>query len=201
MFPRHQYISASAAGASSENIANQPCLNESGSRKICYGEERIWFIPGVYFSGSESCFFSCGIVRPGPTPTLDVCGITTDGRLWYTSHLTLPSWLPFINVQAVAKNAPGHCAEVSMFGNGQLDVFVQSEGVIWHTARSGSPDFQWQPEFDNIESQAGSPVASPPSAAPMCRGHITSAASLRTAKCGTPGNRPQHLSHGFPSRT
>lgn len=44
-----------------------------------------------------------------------------------------------------------------MFGNGQLDVFVQSEGVIWHTARSGSPDFQWQPEFDNIESQAGSP--------------------------------------------
>ena len=57
MFPRHQYISASAAGASSENIANQPCLNESGSRKICYGEERIWFIPGVYFSGSESCFF------------------------------------------------------------------------------------------------------------------------------------------------
>jgi len=100
---------------------------------------------------------SCGIVRSGPTPSLDVCGITTDGRLWYTSHLTLPSWLPFINVQAVAKNAPGHCAEVSMFGNGQLDVFVQSEGVIWHTARSGSPDFQWQPEFDNIESQAGSP--------------------------------------------
>jgi hypothetical protein len=117
-------------------------------------------ITGPQLAGFPGSFtrISCSVVRPKPqATTLDVCGITADGRLWYTSHLTLPLWLPFINVQAGATDAPAHCAEVSTVGNGGLSVFVQSGGAIWHTSRSGYPDFQWQPAFDNIESQAGNP--------------------------------------------
>jgi hypothetical protein len=105
---------------------------------------------------------SCAYFQPAPRVVLlDVCGITANGNLWYSSNLLKPPWLLFENVQKLSQGAPGHFGDVGIFddGNGKLNVFAQSGGAIWHTSHClQERQFAWQPTFDNqLMEQAGNP--------------------------------------------
>ena len=105
------------------------------------------------FPGSFSSI-SCEIGKLGE---LHVCGITDDGKLWYTNHFFDPPWLPFTNVSAITKNAPKALKDVSIAEvSGTLHVFVQAGGNLWHTTRSTDPPY-WQSTFDDIKQQASNP--------------------------------------------
>jgi hypothetical protein len=85
---------------------------------------------------------------------LHVCGLTHDGKLWYTLNFQQPTWLPF--AQIPSKNAPNAFTDVSVaLAGGGLHICSQAEGTIWHTMRFLDPP-KWQDTFDNVKEQAAS---------------------------------------------
>jgi hypothetical protein len=85
---------------------------------------------------------------------LHVCGLTHDGKLWYTLNFPPPTWLPF--AQIPSKNGPNAFTDITVaLGSGGLHICSQAEGTIWHTMRFLNPP-RWQDTFDNVKEHAGS---------------------------------------------
>ncbi len=86
---------------------------------------------------------------------LHVCGVTNDGTLWHTFRSSQNNWLPFEAVQTTFANTPVPFADVSIAAeDGNLQVFAQAGGDLWHTAHFSQPP-GWQPVFDSLKAQAG----------------------------------------------
>ncbi len=86
---------------------------------------------------------------------LHVCGVTDDGRLWHTFRSSQNNWLPFEEVQTTFANNPVTFADVSIAAeDGNLQIFAQAGGDVWHTVRFSQPP-GWQPVFDSLKAQTG----------------------------------------------
>ena len=87
---------------------------------------------------------------------IDVCGVTTDGRIWHTARNPLGSWFPFVDVKSNAGNPdPGIIVQVScaqIAGDLYLCA-VSDDGHLWITGRSGVTG-GWG-NFIDVETFAG----------------------------------------------
>jgi hypothetical protein len=89
--------------------------------------------------------------------TLQLAGVTSDGKLWHTIRYPNGGWAPFGDVEGQTGDG-GFITDVAVrvIGAGPNGVLhlcaVNSDGRLWHTIRN--PDGGWYP-FGDVEGQAG----------------------------------------------
>jgi hypothetical protein len=134
----------------------QRILHTSGTGSFWDRFEDLNELQSAGFPGS---FVSvdCAYLLIGDRSLLYVCGVTQDGKLWYTPRWDF-TWLPFANQQLLVKNAPQVFSNISLEGGQTLELCAQADGDLWHTSCLSTRPPSWQ-SFDNISAMLDRPVS------------------------------------------